>query len=120
MFGLGPISSTSISGGPFKLITVPLVLAASVSITFSITARAGAFIPMSASVLLAISGTPTLWVDQTLSGSGTLTFGGTPTLRVAGKPIILSAVPVSYTLRAPPSSYTLKSDSHQFTVRGVR
>lgn len=120
MFGFGPISSTSISGSPFKLIAVPLSIAAVISFEFGGTPTSGVISRMSASVGMAFGITARLFVSQAISGTMTITFGGTSNLRLAGKPIVISAISQSFTLRAPPDSYTLKATSEHFTIRGVR
>jgi hypothetical protein len=120
MLGMAPLSSRSISGGPFALVTVPLAIAATVTIAFAGTANAGRFSPMTAIARITFAGTPLLSVDQAISATIGITFGGTPTLRLAGKPLILNAVPQSYTLRADKASYTLKAMPQSFTVRGVK
>ena len=80
MLGFGPISSSSISGDGFKLISIPLALAA----------------------------------------TATITFGGNPTLRVAGKALKFSAVPIQYSFRAEPESLHFKAIPERFKARGVR
>ena len=120
MLGFGPISSSSISGDGFKLISIPLALAATATITFGLTGRIGATIPMGATVGFAFSGSPTLYVNQAISGTGTIIFGGAPNLRLAGKAIEISAIPMQFTLRATPGSYLLKAIPERFTSRGVR
>ena len=120
MLGFGPISSAPISGSSFSLIAIPAALVAAATITFGGSGRIGAITPIRANVSFAFAGAPVLYVNQAISGAASITFGGTPNLRVAGKPIIISAIPVSYTVRAMPGSYTLKAMSEQFTVRGVR
>jgi hypothetical protein len=57
---------------------------------------------------------------QAISASVAFGFDGSPTLRVAGKPIKLAAVPMSYELRATIQNYTLKALPASFTVRGVK
>jgi hypothetical protein len=120
MLGIGPISSRSISGSPFKLVAVPLALAATATVSFAVNGRVGVFSQLHASIGVAFAVSAQLFVNQALSGTATITFGGTSLLRIAGKPIILSAIPVSYTLRASPDSYTLKAAPEPFMVRGVR
>jgi hypothetical protein len=120
MLGFGPISSRPISGSPFGLIAVPLAMTATVAVSFGITARAGVFSQMRATAQIVFGGSAFLSVNQAIHGTASITFGGSPTLRVAGKPIIINAVPISFTLRAPPQSYTLKAVSEQFTVRDSR
>lgn len=120
MLGFGPISSRSISGGPFSLVAVPAALIAATTVTFAVDGRAGLYLPAAATFGLAFDVSAPLSTLQAISGSSSITFGGSFNLRVAGKPIIISAVPISFTVRAPPESYTLKAMSEQFTVRGVR
>ena len=120
MLGLYPVGSRAISAGPFSLVTVSLAMSAVGSITFGGVANAGAFTPMSASGQITLSGSPRLFVNQALSAAGLITFGGTPRLFIAGKPIILTALPQSFTLRADRQSYTATALPQGFTIRGVR
>lgn len=120
MFGFGPVSSTSISGDPFKLIAVPLLLAGTATLTFTGSARAGIFIPMSGTTGLSFTGSAALSVLQAISGTTSLTFGSSANLRLAGKPIKVSAIPMCFSFRALPESYAAKAVSEQFTFRGGR
>jgi hypothetical protein len=121
MLGLYPIGSRAISSGPFGLIAVPALLAATATITFAVSGRIGAVTPISATVagpVFAVSGN---WiVRQAISATVTIAFDGSPLLRVAGKPIQINAVPQSYNVRADYASYTLKASPESFTLRGVR
>jgi hypothetical protein len=120
MLGFSPISSQPISGGPFSLIRVPLEMASAVSFAFTLTARIGAFIPISASIGITFNGSPTLYVEQAISATVSFAFSGTPTLHIAGKPIKLAAIPQSYNLRAARESYSAKALPSSHTIRGAR
>lgn len=118
MLGLYPIGSRAISSGPFSLTAIPEQMSAAPSFAFGITARAGAIVPLSASLALSFAVNGNWIVHQALSATLSISFDGSPRLFVAGKPIILSAVPQSYTLRASQVSYTLKALPESFTIRG--
>lgn len=120
MLGFAPLSAAPISGAVFSLVSIPAEMSATGGITFGGSARIGAFQPMSARGGLSFGGSPNLFVNQAISASGGITFGGHPVLRVAGKPLIFTAIPMSFTFRAPPESYKFKAASEQFTFRGVR
>jgi hypothetical protein len=120
MLGFSAISSRAISGSAFKLVSVPLSLSASVGIAFALGGTSGLYLPMSATARIVFAGTPTLFVNQAISATVGITFNGTPTLRLAGKPLVLRAIPQSFTLNADKASYTLKAVPQSFTVRGVK
>lgn len=121
MLGFGSISSRSISGSPFQLITVTAALSATVSLTFGVVGTSGLVTPMSGSIAgLSFAVPATMVVDQAISATIAFSFDSSPTLRVAGKPIRINALPQSFTLRATQQSYTLKALPQSFTVRGSR
>jgi hypothetical protein len=120
VFGFGPLSYTSVSGPAFKLIAVPLALAATASFEFAVSARAGFYSSMAARIGITFDGSPFITIRQHIGAIISFGFDGNPNLRLAGKPIIISAVPTSYTVRATNVTYALKALPEQFTLRGVR
>lgn len=120
MLGFSPVASRPISGGSFGLVSVPAALAATATIVFGIGGNPGAYSPMSATVAIAFAVEANWIAQQSLSATATIVFGGTPRLFVAGKPIVINAVPQSFTLNARQDSYTLKAVPESFTIRGVR
>lgn len=120
MLGLAPVSARAISGGPFALVAVPALAVAAITVTFDLDGRVGAVTPISSSIAVTFEGSSTLFVRQAISGVASITFGGDPSLRVAGKPFIVSAIPVSFTARVIGESYTVTAAHERFTTRGVR
>jgi hypothetical protein len=123
MLGFGPISSRSISGSPFRLVSVPLYMAASGSLLSLSGSMDGAYyIVMQASgPLLSLSGSaPGVWL-QDMSASGTLLrLGGLPRLLLAGKPFKFKMIAQPYVFRATRSSYDFKMIARPYKFRGYR
>ena len=121
MLGFSPIASQPISGSSFSaIVAVEAALAATVTLTFSMSANAGNYAPMSATAAIEFSGSAFATIKQAITGTASIAFSGTPRLFVAGKPIVIAAVPQSFTLRATQGRYTLKALPQSFTIRGVR
>jgi hypothetical protein len=120
MLGLYPIGSRAISDGPFSLVRVPAVLAATVGLGFAVSGTAGLRVPARVSIGISFALSPTLTVRQAIAASLSITFGGNPTLSVAGKPIRLSAIPQSYNLRAARETLTMKALPQSYYVRGAK
>jgi hypothetical protein len=123
MLGFGAISSRGISGSPFSLVTVPLLMTASGSfITFGGSGVAGVFLPMTAnSSFLTFGGSAQPSWTQTISASGSfLTFGGTAHLTLAGKAFRVRMIAEPFVVRKPFDKFTIKMVAAPYKIRGYR
>jgi len=120
MLGFGPISSRPISGGPFGLVAIAAAMSASIGLSFAVSGRMGAFVPLQASVGITFTLSPALSVKQAIRANIGITFSGTSTLFIAGKPIRISALPESFNLRALKEEWTLSALPQSFNIRGAR
>lgn len=120
MLGFAPISGQAISGSPSALVAIPAHALASLGISFPVSGRPGALFHAKASIGINFALSPHLIVHQALHSSVSITFGMNPRLRVAGKPIILSAVPQRYYSRATLARYSATALPERFKTRGAR
>lgn len=121
MLGFGPISSTSISGDAFKLVAVPLAAAASGAfITISGTAQPGAYIPIQATgSLITLGGTANVhWTQRVAATGAIVTFGGSGILRLAGKPLKLTALKDSFHITAQSERYRVTALAQPYSMKG--
>ena len=122
MLGFGPISSRSISGSPFGLISVSVSLAATGAfLTFGGNAFTGQVLRASGAAIT-ISGTaPGVWLQNMASVAvDALSFGGTPRLLLAGKPFKFRMIAQPFTFTAARNSYSFKMIARPYSFRGYR
>lgn len=120
MLGFSPVSSRPISGSPFSLILVLSAITATGALTFSGSARWGAFLNAHATGRLIFSGSGRWSSRNALSSTGTLTFNGSGLLQVAGKPIVFYAVPERLSFVSTSERLTFNARPDNFTFRGMR
>lgn len=89
-------------------------------LTFGGTADISSGVSISATGGISFGGSPVWTSLNALGSSGGIVFGGHPRLRVAGKPIIITAVPSSYKVRADLAAYDIAAVPQSFTLRGVQ
>lgn len=121
MLGFGPISSRSISGSPFSLVSVTVSLAASASfLTFGGQAFSGT--PLRASgVAITFSGTaPGVWLQDIAATGLAIEFGGIPRLLLAGRPFRFRMIAQPYTFTAARNAYSFKMIARPYSFRGYR
>lgn len=118
MLGFAPLAAIPL--GSVQSFTATLEqMSATGAITFAGTGNIGAVRRMSASGGLTFSGSPFITVQVLSSASGSIAFGGSPNLRVAGRPIIITALYDNFTVRAMPEEWEVTALPQSFTVRGV-
>lgn len=100
MLGFTALADRPIAGAGYALIAVPALLSGSAAITFGAESTLGSAVSASANSSITFGANAEMLVNQALSGSANIAIGATAILHVAGKPIILRAVPQSYTIRA--------------------
>lgn len=120
MLGFAPVSARSISAGPFGLIGYTAAMLATGTLTFSGSARWGAFMAGTATGRLTFSGSAVWSSLNILSGTGTVTFGGNGLLKVAGRPIVFYAIPERLTFVSTPERLTFNARADNFTFKGMR
>jgi hypothetical protein len=120
MLGFSPISARAISGSPFSLTVVSAALAATASIAFTVSGTAGAIVHPAATVGISFPVSGRLIVHQALTATASITFTVAGDLKVAGRPIVLAAIPQSFELRATQGSMSLKAMPQSFTIRSAR
>ena len=69
---------------------------------------------------LTFNGSPVWTALAYKSATGGISFNGSPFLGVAGKPLIIAAVPQRFTVRAEMVTYTTKAQPDILTFRGVK
>lgn len=139
MLGFHPIASAPIASQTDVLVTVAGSMAASGGIAFTGTIIWGQFATIEAFGTITLSGTADVSIGTSIEATGGLTFGGSPVwsslnalgttggitfgghprLRVAGRPIIISAVPGKYEVRADMAVFEITAVTDRYTVRGV-
>lgn len=120
MLGFSAVSSRPISAGPFALIGYAAAMLATGTLTFSGSAKWGAFLHGHATGRLTFSGSGRWTTLNALSGTGHLTFGGAALLRIAGNPIVFYAVPERLSFVSTPERLTFTAQSNNFIFRGMR
>lgn len=120
MLGFGPISSRSISGGPFSLVLVSMAMTATGTMTFAGSANWGAFMRASATGGLTFGGSARWSSYNFVSATGELTFSGSARLLLLGRPIVFYAVPdrVEFTGIGERLTFNVRPDN--ITFRGMR
>lgn len=117
---MAPSMATPIMGDPYRLPRIAADMgAAPGTLTFSGSARWGAFARIRSTGGITFGGTANRAARQVIFSTGGLTFGGSALLVAAGKPIIVRAVPESYTAQAASYSYSSTAVPYEFVVRGV-
>lgn len=120
MLGFAPLASIPLGAVGAALILVSAPMTATGAITFGGSANAGAKTFLSASGSLIFSGSAAPRIEVYRSATGAIQFAGDPNLRVAGKPLVFTALPDSFTFRAEQSLHTFTAVPQSFTFRGVR
>jgi hypothetical protein len=120
MLGLYPIGSRAIAAGPFNLTAVTAQMTATLGLTFTVTVTAGLLAQVSATIPVSFSLTASLHAEQAITATLPISFNLTASVRDYGKPLRISAVPQSYTVRAMPAEFTAKALPQSFTLRGTR
>jgi hypothetical protein len=110
-----PLASLAIA----PLVAVEEQLAATGAITFGGSASAGAKTPMSATGGLTFAGSPFLSAYAHRSATGGITFGGSALLRVAGRPLVFTALPESFQFRADGADFGFVTLTTSYDFRGV-
>lgn len=119
MLGLGPVSSRSVSGSPFKLTQVPLyAIATGALLTFGGITHPGFTLELSANgALVTLGGTASgFWLQNATTTGTFLTISGSATGRLLGSPIIFTATPenLTFTAQAERFLFNAQTDSHKF------
>lgn len=117
---MAPSMARPIMGAPFRLVPVTGALGtATGGITFGGSARWGAFARIRSSGGITFGGVGNRSARQVIFSSGGLTFGGSALLLAAGKPLIVRAVPETFTVQAAIESYAVTAQPEEYVVRGV-
>lgn len=119
MLGFGPLGSRPISGSPYRLIAITAAISATCTLTFSGSASTGLISYISSTVSLTFGGSARWSSLNSISATATLTFDGSARLRVAGRPIVFTAIPDSWNFRAQVEDWTLTALNDNFVFRGV-
>ncbi len=139
MLGLTPLAAVPLAAPFGGLVTVAQTTTASGGITFGGSPVWGARLAMGSTGGIAFGGSPVVsqgyaiaatgglrfagspvWsVTVAIGATGSITFNGSPLLRIAGKPIIITALPDSYTFRADQVRFDFTGLPQSFTFRGV-
>lgn len=120
MLGLYPIGARSISGSPASLVIISEQRSASLGLGFVLSGTLKAFVPVRANIGVSFPLSASAAVRLGVAAQLTLDFSLSGRLQLAGKPIIITALPSSYTTRASGASYTTKAVPASYTTRGVR
>ncbi len=120
MLGMSPIGSRAISAGPFSLIAIAAAITATGALTFSGSARWGAFLSAHATGQIIFGGSAEWTTLNALSAAGNITFGGNALLKVAGRPVIFYAIPDRHTFNGVAERYSFTAKADNFTFRGMR
>lgn len=142
MLGFAPLGGRPLAGTTGTVLTSVLSsLTATGGLTFggSASIDSALYVEITATGGLAFAGSPALargvalsstggvtfagspvWTAQAyMTNTGGITFNGSPFLSVAGKPIIIAAVPQSFTVRADMVTYTATAQPDNLTLRGT-
>jgi len=140
MLGFNPISSSAISGSPFRLAGTVASIAAAISFTFSaspnLTSRVAVvasgtvtfgssgnisvLVPISAAGSFALSASPTWSALVPISGSARIQFDADAILRLAGRPFIATAIAEQFIAQASRSLFEASAIADNFTTEGGR
>lgn len=118
MLGLAPLAAIPL-GSAFNLEGISEQMAATGGFTFGGSGNVGAIRRMSASGGISFGGSPFITMEFLASASGGLSFGGSPLLRVAGRPIIITAMYDNFTIRTMGEDWSPVALNDNLTVRGV-
>lgn len=105
-------------GARREFTSVTASLAATVSISLSLTAAMGPIASMSATVNLGISPTALISPIQGMLATVPINISLSPKVTVAGKPIIVTALSEDFSSRAMLDSFEFKAPADSFTTRG--
>lgn len=139
MLGFGSISSTAISGSPFRLVGTVASIAAAISFTFTASPNLTSHVPVVASGTITFGASGNISVLVPISARGGITFSASPTwsalvpvsaigritwdvnakLGFAGKPLVTTAMFDSFTVQAEAHDFSTVAMSDSFTSRGV-
>jgi hypothetical protein len=108
MLGFAPLAAAPLASAGANLIAVAATLSATITFTISPGGAPGALIPLSATIPLTFTGAGLLTVEQALTATVTISYGGNPVLRLAGRPIRITA-------QADRFQLTAQADSHRLT-----
>jgi hypothetical protein len=121
VLGFAPLAALPLAAGqPALIVAVGEQLSATGAITFGGSASAGAKTPMTATGTITFAGSGFLLTEVYRSATGSITFAGSPMLRVAGKPLVFTALPDSFQFRADGADYTVTALTLTFDFRGAR
>lgn len=142
MLGFAPLAANPLASAGSALTSVLTGIAATGGITFGgspsmdsalyveITSTGGISFagapaissgrPLNATGGIRFAGSPVWTALAYKSSTGGITFNGSPFLSVAGKPLIIAAVPQSFTVRADMVTFTAKAQPDNLTFRGVK
>ncbi len=118
MLGFAPLSAISVAS-VLSFTAMLEQMSATGAITFAGSGNIGAVRRMSATGGIVFSGSPFITMRFMASASGAITFGGSPNLRVAGRPIIITALYDNFTIRTMDENWSPVALPQRFTVRGV-
>lgn len=120
MLGKAPISSTSISGGAFKLLAVTLAATAVGTITFAGTADTKVYQNISATGTITLGGSAIWYCYYNQTSIGAITFSGDALLQIVGRPFVFHAMPERSEFFAQSENYTFNAKPESFIFRGMR
>jgi hypothetical protein len=119
MLGLYALGA-EISGDPVDLTAIPESRSASLTLGFALTGALKATFAIRANIGISFSTAASLTVRPNIAARLTIDFALSGRIQLAGKPLVLSAVPASYAARAIKADFASKALPSSFTVRGVQ
>lgn len=120
MLGFAPLAALPLAAvQPVTLVAIEEALTATGAITFAGSASTGLKTPMTATGAVTFGGSGFLITEVYRSATGAITFGGSPLLRVAGRPLVFTALTESFQFRADGADFTHTALSVSFDFRGV-
>lgn len=112
MLGFTPVSAVR----SFSYVTA--AIAGATSLTFAATATVGLYAQMAGATSITFAPASVMSTIQGLTGDTSLTFDVSGNVTVAGKPIVVSAIPDSFTIRASMDDYSTKAMPDSYITRG--
>lgn len=119
MLGFSAFGELAYSDTPFALVGHSHELSATGGIVFGGSARTGGIFALSASGRIAFGGAPKWTTLNAMRATVPLVLAGSGRLTVAGHPIVITAVPQSYEIRAMSFRYETTAVPVDYTIRGV-
>lgn len=116
---MGATGTITISGSANATPRVYTAMTGTGTLTFSGAGLMGLKLPMTALGGPAFGGSGFLMTEVYTSALGPITFGGSPLLRVAGRPLVFTALPSSFQFRADGADFAFVSQTATFHFRGV-